>query len=111
MSKPRPPTLEDRIRTSLDLYRERGEFDGTIASAKECLELAEYEWTPAFAGSVRRVLGMPKQPIYPPGAAEDAARAAERGDCARLTRLAVLHVADTELTDRPAVEAWLARNP
>jgi hypothetical protein len=28
---------------SLDLYRERGEFDGSIESAQACLELAGFE--------------------------------------------------------------------
>ena len=28
---------------TLDLYKDRGEFDGTIASAKKCLRQAEYE--------------------------------------------------------------------
>lgn len=31
---------------SLDLYKERGEYDGSLKSATECLELACYEFEP-----------------------------------------------------------------
>ena len=35
-----------QVRQTLEIYKERGEFDGTLQSAKDCLVHAEYEWTP-----------------------------------------------------------------
>lgn len=35
--------LEKQLALSLGVYKERGEFDGTMKSAIECLILAEYE--------------------------------------------------------------------
>lgn len=48
--------LHRQILGSLKVYEERGEFDGSLASARECLELAEYEWTPPFARATRAVI-------------------------------------------------------
>ena len=42
-----------QILNALRLYRLRNEFDGSIASARECLELAEYEWTVDLAAFVQ----------------------------------------------------------
>jgi hypothetical protein len=43
-------TLESQLVGSLRVYQRRGEFDGTVASAKECLELAGYEFEPVHGG-------------------------------------------------------------
>jgi len=51
-----PALLAAQIRQSLTIYRDRGEFDGTMASAKACLEMAEYEWTPDVCEAVCDIL-------------------------------------------------------
>src|SRR4051812_27067670 len=40
---PDPTGVIRQLTLSLRVYRDRGEFDGSIASAIECLEQAEYE--------------------------------------------------------------------
>jgi hypothetical protein len=44
-------SLEKQLSASLQVYQSRGEFDGTVSSALECLELAGYE----FAHGCRRL--------------------------------------------------------
>ena len=39
-------TLERQMSDSLQVYKRRGEFDGTVESAIRCLELACYEFEP-----------------------------------------------------------------
>lgn len=47
--------LDARIHPALDLYRQRGEWDGfDIWIARQCLELACYEWSAEIADSVKR---------------------------------------------------------
>ena len=48
-------TLTDYVAQSLAVYAERGEYDGSLESAKECLELAGYEW-PAVETVVRALV-------------------------------------------------------
>jgi hypothetical protein len=38
--------LVKQLVLSLEVYKQRGEFDGTMDSAYECLTLAEYELEP-----------------------------------------------------------------
>lgn len=35
--------LHKQLAMSLEVYQDRGEFDGTVESAVECLEMAQYE--------------------------------------------------------------------
>lgn len=51
------PELEQQVSLSLDTYQRRGELDqGTVEQARECLERAAYEWTPAIELIVKRYL-------------------------------------------------------
>lgn len=43
---PAPKTLEHQLVQSLEVYKRRGEFDGTMISARDCLRMAEYEIAP-----------------------------------------------------------------
>lgn len=43
--------LERQLSQSLEVYKRRGEFNGTMDSAKECLELAGYEIESWYAKS------------------------------------------------------------
>jgi hypothetical protein len=52
----------EQIRMALRLYKERGEFDGSTKSARECLEEAEYEWTPELASIVAQLQNETKLP-------------------------------------------------
>jgi hypothetical protein len=48
---PAPQTLEHQLVQSLEVYKRRGEFDGTMRSAFECLSQAEYEFETNWFGS------------------------------------------------------------